>query len=1386
MRKSPIFLFILAMFVMLVLPVMPTRAAESVHYEYIDGTAISATDTTADTAFTNADAEISGAGYTVIGYLYDTCRFAAAPNIFTTETTLKAVTTKNVTQYGSIGECTWFIYDSVLYITGNGTIADVSSLYATASRTDAHSGVAYDIETPNFYSNTNGYFDGGVEDPYLADELDNDGVPEFTPSLNTYTPVTVTDGGQGIKLTGVRYYRPSSGVLSPTAVGWYSSAYSITKVYVSQDVKITGNMSFLFNATSSYALVGSVNESAYKNLEEVYLYADLSGVTSTAGLFARCPKLTHVHTMGNGMVDLSSDQATAFMFYGDEKLLNEDGASLINCMNFNTGELVNTSYMFGDCPLIYHPLVSHYNMQNVTMADGMFYGAKKAGLISVQGGTEGYNLQSWRLNSLISGNFMFNGVMPGEGSVNLTNPQTGVDPGLEGEISSSVISGVFDMSNWGMGNCLETYYMLAQNSALTGVVLPKEMPSLIDATGMLMRCDYLANVDASGLNTPALIHTTGMLRGSGRKASGGTADFSGWNCPALTYAGIMFANTGFKTINLDNSSDMSNLEVATAMFASNESLTSVGTNAMGHMVFRALKEPQFMFNYSDSLAALNTRTWDMSHAQTLDFMLNQCKSLHEGVDFSAWNIGNETVSMQNFAYYTAFPVADLSGWDTSAVTHMDLAFTSNRYLETVKMPEGANAFSTLESLLGIFSGDKKLKTLTGLGHAAPNLKDIRLMCALTESLESVDVSNLVGSNTQWINSAFIGAVGLKSLDLSTWNTSGVIYAQNFLFGATSLTSITGGNGISAVSMTDAARFFRECHVLSSDSLNAFLKYFDDSSSLKIASEMFMNDYALTSLDLSPMDLSAATSLTRLAAMEENADFETNHLTTIKVPATILTASGASATNSSGECIHMFWVDGDGAYDGEDEEDSPSDDLVTYFFVDGTMPSKLAKYMFGGIKGSNDNRCFVKFNGRTIDGEDTGYAVLSDLSDTKELAVDVESTLFINGTDPASADAVPLMYEWGNETTMEMVGKGVGMNTYTTQAGSAATYDVYYAPNAILLADDVSVKVTTFIVGPPITAISATYKGEDVTVGTAYSKDDVEVKVVDSDGNEILLTSNDFTVDSQQVSQKGMNTYTASYKVKDKVYTDSFTVNGVRRIGLIKATYSGLSVLVGSEYSKEDISVTAYYVDDTSKKEGFEVTPTAYSTSKITTVGDNIVTVTYTDTAQNKDFTDQVTINGYKTITSIGASYNGPKIPVGNNYSKDNVVLTLYYADGTTGTTTNFTVDSLLVTQEGGNSYTATYRDPFGNNYTAGYSVFGSNIASTILTPGNAGSSNVVSSSNYVAPSESGSVAGASLPKTNSGSVQTGRTEMGILFAIFALVAACGLVVTIWKRRHDEV
>ncbi len=1393
-------------------------AATNITYQTIDGTPIlnsagtNLSDSTASLAYTNLNTELAPggtlAGKTVLAYMYNGVRSATNPTVFSGAAfaenyTVTVVFAEDVTANGAIGVggAVWFVHNNKLYITGTpaaiGSLVTISDTTYTATisyvdqtETKSLTGTSFKTKYPLFfYSDLDGN-DSGILDSEIYNEM-HYAANEWYKFRATSDPsydLNINDRADIVldyRLEG----HNTAGTLDPLSVGWINLAPSITDIYISDDIELVGNMNGLFNANFTYIKENGSNndmkDSVYRSLKNVYLYCDMSKVEAAAGMFGLIPSLENIYVR-NGVtsVPMPLVKSLAYMFYGDTKLTNGTD-SFINAIDLSgANTLISTSYMFAGCEQISKPNVRTYRMNNVKFAEGMFFGAKNMQLVSDGSGAD-FDISGWNLTSLVNAVAMFSGG-DADDTIEYADPLLKMDPGLS-DISSygNVITGTVDMTNWSMTNVKMTTLMFSKNGEnFVGVTFGANYPSLIDASAMFLRCDYMRNVTMQNTSMPALENATSMFRLAGSKASVGNADISGWNVPNLVHAEFMFYGTGFTTIDTTNISSLSKLKYAECMFAENTKLTSLGAGAMSSVVFGSLEEAQMMFMNDSALVKVDTSKWKMPKVKNLDFAFQNTPSLTSGLDISGWGVTSALTSMECFANKNGMDTFDCSAWDLRNVNQLAFAFSDNPNLTQVKMPTAATALMGARSVCGIFSDDPKLVS-ANLPQGGSILLDCMGVFANDTSLASPSVVNLVGSSVTDVSYFFKNCSSLTSIDISGWNTSSVRYIQGACDNNNKLASISLGTGVTGVNILDAGTLLRNCYVLPDNQINSVIAGFTTAGSLVDAYEMFKNCYALTSLDMSQMNFSQTKELRRIAAMDENAAYTTNRLTTIKVPASILTAAGVVLKDTDGTSINLFWVDGDGVADGNKEEDTDSDDLLTTLFVNGTPGSNFLAYALGGTNSDNDNRALVKYNARTINDKDVGTYQIADSSDEAVMKIDATSTFYTGGSTASTATLVPLSYSWMKDTKAI---SGATEDSY--KSAKSGTYVAQVKPS--LFTSDNTKRLATFVIGKNMVGITATYNGKDITVGKDFSVDDLTVKLVDSDGNEFALTTNDFTVDSKTVTKQGNNTFTITYTSGTTKFTTPVTIKGVRNIGSVVATYSGPAVLVGKNFDPTYVKLFAYYTDDTAKKEGFEVSPTSFSSQSVTAVGDNVFTAYYKDTAQDTTFNSTFKVNGYKSINSISATYTGDAVKVGEKFDRDKVKVTLYYADGSgSSTTSNFTLDSQTLYAEGGNTFTASYRDPFGNIYTSGFSVPGykdqtnnNNVQQNQVPYAN--NATGLTTSTVVAPQTQASSSAANIKTgTSTGVVQTGRTDKAILY-IVAIIALLALIIfTITKRNKGR-
>ncbi|WEV72233.1 BspA family leucine-rich repeat surface protein [Bifidobacterium sp. ESL0790] len=176
---------------------------------------------------------------------------------------------------------------------------------------------------------------------------------------------------------------------------------------------------------------------------------------------------------------------------------------------------------------------------------------------------------------------------------------------------------------------------------------------------------------------------------------------------------------------------------------------------------------------------------------------------------------------------------DLSGWNMSQVTRMDDMFMDDTSLTHIDGLENWDT-SNVVSMEQMFQDDSALENLDGISNwNVPKLERITQMFLEAKSIDHLDLSAWRSNVLAGIRYAFYDMAALKSLDVSNWNVAGVDDMYGTFQGDSLLSELKG-----------------------LDTWNA-------SSALNNMAEMFTNDSALTSVDLSGWDLSGVTHMNEL-------------------------------------------------------------------------------------------------------------------------------------------------------------------------------------------------------------------------------------------------------------------------------------------------------------------------------------------------------------------------------------------------------------------------------------------------------------------------------------------------------------------------------------------
>ena len=140
------------------------------------------------------------------------------------------------------------------------------------------------------------------------------------------------------------------------------------------------------------------------------------------------------------------------------------------------------------------------------------------------------------------------------------------------------------------------------------------------------------------------------------------------------------------------------------------------------------------------------------------------------------------------------------------------------------------------------------------------------------------------------------------------------------------------------------------------------------------------------------------------------------------------------------------------------------------------------------------------------------------------------------------------------------------------------------------------------------SIKATYKGGDVVVGSKLKESDFSVVLTYNSGDTENIS--DFTISPKTVKSVGDNVISVSYtEYKTEVHiTGIEDTSSKKSLKSISASFTGKQPYVGDSIKADDLLVTAFYSDNSSKT--LESTAFKFSPSKFSTAGSQTIVVTY--------------------------------------------------------------------------------------------------------------------------------------------------------------------------------
>lgn len=392
-------------------------------------------------------------------------------------------------------------------------------------------------------------------------------------------------------------------------------------------------------------------------------------------------------------------------------------------------------------------------------------------------------------------------------------------------------------------------------------------------------CDALKDIDISWMNTPNVTTMYGMFDWC---ASIEELDFSHMKIEKVESMSYCFANmTNLKYIKLGDFNPVS-VKAAFNMF---RNCTNLETIDVKYWYFNVAYDFRGMFARCKSLKSFDMSGFYAAKTNYVDSMFRGCDALESFNFGTSFKPTNMVSSKYMFSECTSLSEIDLTGMPGNRLANTDNMFRSCTALEKITIPDGF--FSSRDTMMRSFFYNCSSLEEVNVDFTKQNtsgVKNFAYMFYGCSSLSELDLNGLETDAATTMSYMFrnCGTSDLK-LDLGSFNTSKVtnmtymfagcqaseilLYSfdvssvENFSYmfsGCSNLTHLDVSMFI-PVSATNLAYMFSHCTNLESIYMGNVFKA-EKATNL---SNMFAEDHALKSLDLSNLHPTSATNLANM-------------------------------------------------------------------------------------------------------------------------------------------------------------------------------------------------------------------------------------------------------------------------------------------------------------------------------------------------------------------------------------------------------------------------------------------------------------------------------------------------------------------------------------------
>lgn len=201
----------------------------------------------------------------------------------------------------------------------------------------------------------------------------------------------------------------------------------------------------------------------------------------------------------------------------------------------------------------------------------------------------------------------------------------------------------------------------------------------------------------------------------------------------------------------------------------------------------AVTDMNHLFRESPNLVTLNVSGWDVSNVENMEGIFERCLTL-ENLNIREWNPSSLKKGGFWFANCGSLKSLDLSNMDLSSLVEFHSAFEYCRNMEELNL-SGIKTSSNLERTSGMFHDCEKLKTIDLSSFDLSGLIYADGMFTGCRALETIKLGNNKPLNIEHISSLFYECNNIKELDLSGWGVSKANSMSQFVRNCSNLVTL---------------------------------------------------------------------------------------------------------------------------------------------------------------------------------------------------------------------------------------------------------------------------------------------------------------------------------------------------------------------------------------------------------------------------------------------------------------------------------------------------------------------------------------------------------------------------------------------------------------------